>query len=129
MGCIGSKPRLGGSFASHEQLARETHCKLLMISFLTQLTAFPSVAVKNFCAFLTISLQILCLCAVSIDEVYALEELFKDLSNRLHKVSLPPGPPCLCHAVDGPSQLEKASLNLSLHFCACTREHLKLECA
>ena len=28
MGCCSSKPILGGDFASHEQLARETHCEL-----------------------------------------------------------------------------------------------------
>ncbi|CAL8469833.1 g9375 [Coccomyxa elongata] len=50
MGCCVSQPILGGHFASHEQLAKETH--------------------------------------FSIDEVYALEELFKGLSNKLHKDGL-----------------------------------------
>lgn len=37
MGCCASQPILGGQFASHEQLAKETHCALLhqLLPYLT----------------------------------------------------------------------------------------------
>lgn len=60
---------LGHSIPSHEQLAAETHCKICR-KFDSSLLCFSEAP----------------LFAVSVDEVYALEELFKNLSNSIHRV-------------------------------------------
>lgn len=55
---------------THQQLANETHCEWTKVCVLA-------------CELIHLHVAFL---AVSVDEVYALEELFNSLSNSIHKV-------------------------------------------